>query len=94
MRIEAGKYYKTRDGQKAGPAVRCSETVIQSWKLMVNTYPRYYNSDGSWMSPEQDEPLDLVALWQDPASQGPVRTKTVKEITPGKWKIWPDYNRR
>lgn len=88
MKIEAGKFYKTRDGQKMGPI---SRTTAE------DEFFRWSNGDYTW----SDEgahcgndgcDLDLIAEWPDEQT-GPVRTVTRREIVPGTYgrvRVWAD----
>lgn len=79
MKIEAGKYYKTRDGRKVGPAYKtdwpskdCAWAVHSMW---------LYRDDGTCGSNESSD--DLIAEWTD----GPVRTVTRREVVEGVYGI-------
>lgn len=83
MRIEAGRFYKTRDGDKVGPM----QAVPKEWgyrKAFVWTdgeRRHLWTDDGrdsDWEPQKSDR--DLVEEW---AEIGPVRTVTRKEIVPG-----------
>jgi hypothetical protein len=75
LTIIEGRYYKTRDGRKVGPARRQRE-----W-FLFGDYS--YCPDGKRMalSAEVSETSGdtIIAEWQD----GPVVTETVKRIVPG-----------
>lgn len=85
MKIEAGEYYKTRDGRKVGLMVsEHNERYAWSGKVSGDgSEPnRIFQRDGLHGGTKyiQNNPnLDLIAEWQD----GPVRTRTVTEIVPG-----------
>ena len=78
MKIEAGKYYKTRDGRKVGPTIE--NDFPNSYYPFKTSGGLYVMADGTanngW---NFDSKSDLVAEW----SEGPVRTVTRKEIVPG-----------
>jgi len=90
MIVEQGKYYKTRDGRKVGPMVK---GILSVWPFEAKEdgNDRAFGTRTAWRLDGTFDPhssrsahaLDLVALWQEPTSQGPVRTKTVKEVVPG-----------
>lgn len=68
MKIEAGKYYRTRDGRKAGP-VAISGDSSYPWLARVDTM-RVFQADGTHGSPAvaRERGLDLVAAWtEEPA---------------------------
>lgn len=60
VRPEKGKFYKTRDGQKAGP-MSLDGSVAHG---VVNGELRMWYSNGSYHSGEEHH-LDLVAEWTD-----------------------------
>jgi hypothetical protein len=82
MQIEAGKFYRTRDGRKVGPAKFLDEKFYadQGYPWSLNGLFMYQSSgiagDGA------HEEHDLVAEWFDTPT-GPVRTVTRKEIRGG-----------
>lgn len=89
MQIEAGKYYRTRDGRKAGPAKLHSETY-GFWDL-GQEYEVCHEADGTYLD-GGNNPSDLIAEWVE---DGPVRTETVtkRRIVPGVYgriRIWAD----
>lgn len=84
MKIEAGKYYKTRDGRKVGPMREIDrELTDYPWTDQVEEMPmQRYNDWGE----EVGEPSshDLISEWQDEATS-PIRTVTRREIVPGNY---------
>ncbi len=87
MKIEAGNYYRTRDGRKLGPAKRYYPIDHgHAWSSPYNACewevgPYLYQPDGTFW--DNAEPArDLVSEWQDEPT-GPVVTETVKRIKPG-----------
>lgn len=87
VKLEVGKFYKTRDGDKVGPMEKWAQTVAHKWQQRggTNTYDGggdIWADDGSsiYRCP------DLIAEWtEDEATTGPVRTVTRKEIVDGKY---------
>src|SRR5690606_1883497 len=79
LKIEAGKYYKTRDGRKVGPycKARPSNVWITEDGNILNS--RYSNGKLQ-LNCEND--ADLIAEWQDETTS-PIRTVTRREIVPG-----------
>lgn len=82
MKLEVGKYYRTRVGQKVGP-MRVNDTGYY-----VDTHPfadegtRSYKTNGRYLISNNIDSCDIIAEWHDePVS--PVRTVTRKEIVPG-----------
>lgn len=79
MKIEAGKFYRTRDGRKVGPMERWSAGWVQRGASVDN--PCWHGDGRDWSHPA-DPGNTLIADWADePAS--PVRTVTRKEILVG-----------
>lgn len=85
MKIEEGKFYRTRGGMKAGP-MRLAPLQTYPWRAEAPVHPRYATSwtdDGRFHTIHNDcTDYDLVAEWTD-ESTGPVITETVKRIKPG-----------
>ena len=77
MQIEAGKYYRTRDGRKAGPAVKRHDG---EYGLSV-PWPEgdyFYSSDGkSCLGYRSD---DLIAEWTDEPHETPHFTNMLAEM--------------
>lgn len=75
--IEAGKFYKTRDGRKVGPA-RLDRFNIGSdstGREAFAVFPDHGDVDvnGKWLENEGPSPYDIVAIWQDePTVAAPV----------------------
>lgn len=93
MKIEEGKFYKTRRGKKVGPATRENQVVFgKEFHWRVGTYT-YTHSGEVGYSNDID---DIVSEWSD---EGPVRTETVtkKVIVPGAYgrltvSMYPDWD--
>ena len=68
LKIEAGKYYRTRDGRKVGPMER-DEVDGKDWREKDNGAHLWYDDGSSW---SDDCERDLIAEWQDQ----PARTVT------------------
>lgn len=83
MKIEAGKYYKTRDGRKVGPmsAHRDNQGDKDDIWMVGNDSLSARWQDGTSAHDHSLRPSDLVAEWTD----GPVVTETVTKtrIVPG-----------
>lgn len=81
LKIEAGKYYRTRDGRKVGPA----KPYADYWHVMVGAVWNGYRENGLWGCREATYgaggvPLDLIAEWTDtPADDTPV---LFRDMTP------------
>lgn len=87
MKLEVGKFYKTRDGRKVGPMgiEESQDATSFHWNVQGAGVGRWDESgDDGYASTFTAVDDDLVALWQD-APTGPVRTvtRTTKEIVPG-----------
>lgn len=79
MKIEAGKYYRTRDGKKAGPLVLPpSRDGAEGW--VDGDVFHSWRDNGKFLLIGGEHDLDLVAEWEP---TGPVVTETVKRINPG-----------
>jgi hypothetical protein len=61
--IEAGKFYRTRDGRKVGPVVHEPWHDPQPWSAADGNYNRFYNEDGNWFGDGTEHVNDLVAEW-------------------------------
>lgn len=81
MKIEAGKYYKTRDGRKVGPTeVTDYNEAYPKAKFWVEGYG-LVQENGKFGNDEDSPSLDLISEWQDEPS--PIRTVTRREIVAG-----------
>ena len=68
LTIEAGKYYKTRDGRKVGPMEHWNVYDGQFFHAPEgNFYGEYWQENGVNGEPHigQDDSLDLIAEWAD-----------------------------
>lgn len=95
MKIEAGKYYKTRDGRKVGPIERNEARGLnEPWPFKFGD--DFFGLDGKSCT-KSDEfgssfgnnmiySRDIVSQWQDEPTS-PIRTVTRREIVPGKYGI-------
>lgn len=80
VRPEKGKFYKTRDGQKAGP-MSLDGSVAHG---VVNGELRMWYSNGSYHSGEEHH-LDLVAEWTDePKTLGEMSDEEASAL----WLAW------
>lgn len=79
MQIEAGKYYRTRDGRKVGP-LRATDNSF--WPMESRgTWWRANGESCEGSMARMRKENDIIAEW----SEGPVRTETVtkRRIVPG-----------
>ena len=85
MKLEVGKYYKTRDGRKVGPMAieESQDSTSFHWNVQGAGVGRWDESgDDGYASTFTVADGDLIAPWTA-APTGPVRTVTRKEIVPG-----------
>lgn len=82
VKIEEGKFYKTRDGRKVGPAKRIPDVKDWPWDVGDSNLRRDNGMAGGYgaYGPE----YDLISEWPDEET-GPIRTITRREIVPGQW---------
>ena len=81
MKIEAGKYYKTRDGQKVGPlAVKDSYFEAAGWHYNENGICCYKGFSKNLPHPERD----LIAEWADTPDDGWSEWTSASEWDTGK----------
>jgi len=86
MKLEVGKYYRTREGEKVGPMRHYPDDRSHPWRSDSGAA---YADDGTrWEGANQPDSI-IIAEWSDepaapkPSATGPVRTVTRKEIVPG-----------
>lgn len=79
MKIEEGKFYRTRDGRKSGPM----SFTLDDLAWVNGRHETAVFRDTGLADVGKELPSDLVAEWTD----GPVRTVTRKEIVPGDYGI-------
>lgn len=87
MKIEEGKYYRTRDGRKVGPVIEGQKPYKDGrhahWPFRFEIF--WYKSDGFSCPGEaqlHNDNDDLISEWQDEIPS-PVRTVTRREIVAG-----------
>jgi hypothetical protein len=80
MKIEAGKYYRTRDGRKVGPMVNYEWGDRRDDVAFIENYGdgRFWSTSGIYRKGTNDT-CDIIAEW----TESPVREVTRKEIVPG-----------
>lgn len=84
MKIEAGKYYKTRDGRKVGPTeVSEYNTYYPKAKFWVEDYG-LIQENGKFGNDEDTPELDLISEWQDEVPS-PISAVTRREIVAGNY---------
>lgn len=75
IKIEEGKFYKTRDGRKVGPMYGRTYGGFCDRSQTITHQP--WNEGGSFLSSKFPSPLDLVSEWIDTPS--PIQEVTVKK---------------
>jgi hypothetical protein len=65
MQIEAGKFYKTRDGRKVGPV---TIDHVRLWPAFVVglIHEDEWRLDGTWAGEVREDENDIVAEWVEP----------------------------
>ena len=62
MKIEAGKYYRTRGGQVFGPMVReAADHMNYPWGLVSSEPENSWTGNGRWSTSGREHPFDLVS---------------------------------
>lgn len=70
MKIEAGKYYRTRDGRKVGPMIMWDSEVDHKWQIGCGECTTIYTPNGDiWndrgVHCEVIAVAELIAEWTD-----------------------------
>ncbi len=75
MKIEAGKYYRTRDGRKGRPMLRARDEAY-GWNVGDVTYGRWADSgeDGYALPSSKQAADDLIAEWSEPVDLTAITT--------------------
>lgn len=76
LRIEAGKFYITRDGRTVGPMRRWRDKAKYRWEADDDDLPYIWADDGIEIDSEIDDGADLVAEADEP----PAEPQSTKEI--------------
>ena len=68
MKIEAGKYYRTRDGQKVGPMALPKPDDIYRWNVLGLKWGRFRDDgeDGNATGGTFQAGSDLISEWSEP----------------------------
>lgn len=79
LKIEEGKFYRTRDGRKVGRMVKSEfyDTFYDPNKLVTS---QSWSADGSYIGGQKGK-LDLVLEWHD----SPIITVTSRELRDGEY---------
>jgi hypothetical protein len=75
LTLEAGKFYKTRDGRKVGPMEAGVPGQIDA-EYTWTVDGCYYAADGSYWADHEESSSDLVEEWVDPDTEEPAPTLT------------------
>ncbi len=86
LKIEAGKYYKTRDGRKVGPMRELDRNDTDwPWTDQDGDMPyQRYNDKGNGIGLRMEDCRHIISEWQD-ETPSPIRTVTRREIVPGNY---------
>lgn len=86
MKIEAGKFYRTRDGRRARVTEVCFSNG-ESYPILgfLGTVAAAWTDDGRFLNAVEDSPADLIAEWVDE----PIR-KTLAEMSQEVDDAWLD----
>ena len=79
LKIEAGKYYKTRDGRKVGPII--SDGMHWRVKDRIDRDEVFDWYENGKFSRIRDSDNDIISEWQDQPS--PIREVTRRELVAG-----------
>jgi hypothetical protein len=85
MKIEEGKYYKTRDGRKVGPMVR-SNGITYVWR---DSEPYYYTEIGALFAFKTSD-RDIIEEWRDTIDVYTIPTMPFGLLTPEQQKALRD----
>ena len=91
LKIEPGKFDRTRDGRKFGPLVWAQgkghpwPLKTEDGKYYFSEYGHGYVSSSLGVEGHVDSSLNLISEWQDEEPTGPVRTVTAKKIISGEY---------
>lgn len=78
MKLEVGKYYVSRSGDKVGPTQNHLGIKGYPWDAVGDNGTPYFYTD--YGVADDGEEFDLVSEWPE---RSPIRTRTVTEIVPG-----------
>lgn len=78
VKLEAGKYYKTRDGRKVGPAILRID-LHSTWPWDVGDQALRCHNGKVGGNGTFDDSFDIISEW----SESPIRTVTRREIVAG-----------
>lgn len=61
LTIQAGRYYRTRDGRKVGPMRRWSDTARHRWEADDEELSYIWADDGTEIDSDIDDGADIIA---------------------------------
>jgi len=67
LKIEAGKYYRTRDGRKVGPIEENGKVSLHVWRDKIGTGDSWRHDGRHNAMPS----FDLIAEWTEPMTETP-----------------------
>ena len=68
LKLEVGKFYRTRDGRKVGPMLIWNDCVDYPWSDHMEDGTDVWSPNGL-SCPPVDSPTDIVAEWIDAPTQ-------------------------
>ena len=71
MKIEAGKEYRTRNGQKTTPMRAVNSENAYCRVAEVDGLIDYWTANGFYLRSCSEHPLDIVALWEEESQEAP-----------------------
>jgi hypothetical protein len=91
MKIEAGKYYRTRGGRVIGPMREIVSRIAEKWKFWAigfNDGAPCWTDEGRWSDVEDMHEMDLISevyVSDTPPADAPAReTKTLRDEFAGR----------
>lgn len=81
LKIEAGKFYKTRDGRKVGPMVGPAYSGYWVKSVLSDEDGETYDYDGKCYYSADEDDNDLIAEWVEPAAVPVVAEKVTTRFT-------------
>jgi len=87
--IEAGKFYKTRDGRKVGPMEKTAHSGDRYWvskDIGLPSYGPYWCENGAFYE-DKEFKFDLIAEWAEPAAPAAPAVATASNDNAPKFKV-------
>lgn len=93
VKLEVGKYYKTRDGRKVGPMQeRCDDRCLATY--VFNDGIMAWTDEGVYNLTRTDHPNDIVSEWSEPVMGYYAVTANYLDVPPPTFKTGPIRTRR